>query len=141
MPGRALATSMSCSAERLIDRVQPAREISLSSSTVAICDTVHSPCGLEVTAFGLIALDGFEEGFNVAGPESARVLALDDFRKDGRASHHGLGEDLHQVAPLVAVYQDVEFAKRLRVFVEIADPLLEGAVVAVVRPQELIAFG
>src|SRR5690349_19318170 len=102
MSGCALATSMSCSAERLIDRVQPASGSS-SSSTVALRDMAHSPSGLEVPAPGLIALDSFKEGPDIACPEAARVLALNDFRKDGRSSHYGLGEDLHEVAPLVAV--------------------------------------
>ena len=56
----------------------------------------------------LFALDRFEQGLEVALAEAARAVALDDLEEHGRAVADRLGEDLEQVALVVAVDQDPE---------------------------------
>src|SRR5437660_5892447 len=56
--------------------------------------------GSEVAATRLLALDGLEQGLEVAGPEAPRPLPLDDLEEQGGAVGDGLGEDLEEVAVL-----------------------------------------
>ncbi len=58
----------------------------------------------------LLAFDGFEQGLEIALAEAAAPLALDDFIEQGGAILHRLGEDLQQVAVLVAIDQDAIFS-------------------------------
>ena len=60
----------------------------------------------EVAAGVLLALDGLEERLEVALAEAERAVALDQLEEDRRAVAERLGEDLQQVAVLVAVDQD-----------------------------------
>lgn len=68
------------------------------------------PIRLQRTAAFLFALDGFEQGFEVAFTEGLRAFALNDFEKHGRPGLDRLGEDLQQIAFVVAIDQDAEFA-------------------------------
>lgn len=62
-----------------------------------------SPPSLQRAPACLLALDGFEEGLEVAFSEGLGALALDDFDEDGGAVHQRLGEQLKEVALVVAV--------------------------------------
>ena len=73
----------------------------------------------------MFAFDGFEEGFEVAFAEAARAFALDDLVEDRRAVLDGLGEDLEQVAFVVAVDEDAEFGQFVDGLVDLADAVLE----------------
>src|SRR5687768_5319062 len=87
----------------------------------------------EVAAALLLALDRLEQGLEVALAEAERAVALDELEEDRRAVLHGLGEDLQQVAVLVAVHQDppgLELGDRRA---DLADPLDERLVVVGVR--------
>src|SRR5690349_5510825 len=61
---------------------------------------------LEVAALGLLALDGLEQGLEVAVAEAARAVALDDLEEQRGAVAGRLREDLQQVALVVAVDED-----------------------------------
>src|SRR5690242_19786208 len=62
--------------------------------------------GSEVPARVLLALDGLEEGLEVALAEAEGTVALDQLEEDRRPVAQRLGEDLQQVAVLIAVDQD-----------------------------------
>ena len=49
--------------------------------------------GSEGTAVFLLALNGFEEGLEVAFAKAFGPFALDDFKKHRGAVHHGFGEE------------------------------------------------
>src|SRR5690606_35787597 len=55
----------------------------------------------EIPAQRLLALDGFEEGLEIALAEAARALALDDLVEHRRPVLHRLGEDLKEIALVV----------------------------------------
>src|SRR6187551_2100864 len=61
---------------------------------------------LEVAAPLLLALDRLEECLEVALAETERAVPLDQLEEHGRPVADRLGEDLQQVAVLVAVDQD-----------------------------------
>ena len=65
----------------------------------------------EIAAQRLLALDRLEQGLEVALAEAARAVALDDLEEQRRAVADRLGEDLQQVALVVAVDQDAEPAR------------------------------
>src|SRR5215210_5286667 len=66
---------------------------------------------LQVAAARLLALDRLEQRLEVAVAEAARPVALDDLEEDGRAVADRLGEDLQQVALVVAVDEDALLAQ------------------------------
>src|ERR687885_1070182 len=66
---------------------------------------------LQVAALGLLALDRLEQRLEVAVAEAARAVALDDLEEDRRAVADGLGEDLQEVALVVAVDEDALLAE------------------------------
>ena len=83
----------------------------------------------EVSSPLLLTLDRLEEGLEVALSEAAGAVALDDLEEHGRPVARGLGEDLQQVALVVAVDQDPEPAQVLDVLLDLADPLRDLLVV------------
>ena len=87
----------------------------------------------------MLALDGFEEGLEVALAKALRALALDDLEEHRRTVDHRLGEELKQVAFFVAVDQDAELAQRLEVFLDFADAVEDIVVVVVRHVEELHA--
>src|SRR5262249_57635527 len=66
------------------------------------------PTCLQVAAQLLVPLDRLEECLEVAVPEAARPVALDDLEEQRRAVAEGLREDLQEIALVVAVGQDAE---------------------------------
>ena len=78
---------------------------------------------LKVAAQLLLALDGFEQGLEVAFPEGLGTFALDDFVEDGRTIHDGLGKELEEVAVLVAIDQDAQVAEVVHALVDDAAPV------------------
>src|SRR5207244_10368858 len=92
---------------------------------------------LEVAALLLLALDGLEERLEVADAESAGPVALDDLEEEGGPILHWLGEDLEQVALLVAIGLDAKLLERIHRYADVAYPLGQRHVVLVRQPQEL----
>ena len=85
----------------------------------------------------MLALDGFEEGLEVAFSEGLGAFALDDFDEYRRAVHQRFGEELQQVALVVAVDQDSELAQRGEVFVNLAHAVKDLVVVGIGNGQEV----
>ncbi len=103
------APDASCHAGRQAGAAErPAQPLQLSS-TASHAGTVFCHMGtLQVAASGLLRLDGLEERLEVADAEAPRAVALDDLEEEGRPILHGTGEDLEQVALLVAIGLDAE---------------------------------
>jgi predicted ATPase/DNA-binding CsgD family transcriptional regulator len=98
---------------------------------------------LQVAAALLLALDRLEQGLEVALAEAERAMALDELEEHGRPVADRLGEDLQQVAVLVAVDEDAAFLELLYRDTDLADPLPQHrvGVVRVRRGEELHAAG
>src|SRR5579875_399544 len=92
---------------------------------------------LQVAAPGLFAFDRLEQGLEVPLAEAHRAVPLDQLVEDRRAVFHGLGEDLQQVAVLVAVGEDAQLPQLLERHTGVADPVAEVVVVAVRGVEEL----
>src|SRR3954466_4159725 len=97
--------------------------------------------GSEVAALFLLALDRLEQGLEVALSETERAVPLDELEEDGRPVAGGLGEDLQQVAVLVAVDQDPALLQLLDRGPDLTDAgaQLGVLVVGVRRGEELDA--
>src|SRR6187397_285548 len=76
----------------------------------------------EVAATLLLALDGLEEGLEVALAETERAVPLDQLEEHGGPVADRPGEDLQQVAVLVAVDQDAAALQVLDRHPDVADP-------------------
>lgn len=75
---------------------------------------------LKVPAPPLLFLDRDEQSFEVSFTETFTSFALEDLVEDGRAIFDGFGEDLEQVAFVVAVDEDAEFFQFVYAFVDLA---------------------
>jgi hypothetical protein len=64
--------------------------------------------GLEVAAPGLLDLDGLEQCLEVADAEATTAVALDDLEEERRPILDRSGEDLEEVALLIAIGLDAE---------------------------------
>src|SRR5580692_1982206 len=95
------------------------------------------PRGLQVAATVLLALDRLEQRLEVALAETVRAVSLDQLEEHRGPVLHRLGEDLQQVAVLVPVDQDAQFAQGLDGHPGLPGPLAERVVVAVRGVQEL----
>src|SRR5437867_813630 len=84
---------------------------------------------LEVSPPGLLDLDRLEQGLEVANAEAARAVPLDDLEEEGRPVLDRPGEDLEEVALLVAVGLDAELLERLDRDADVADAIGERLVV------------
>ena len=65
---------------------------------------------LQISSRVLLALDGFEQRFEIAFAEALRAFALNDFEKECRAIFHRLGENLEQITFIIAIDEDAELA-------------------------------
>src|SRR5512141_1334400 len=95
------------------------------------------PADLQVAALGLLALQGLEEGLEVADPETPRPVALDDLEEERGAVLDRAGEDLEQEPFLVAVGFDAQPLERFVRHTHVPDTLLEPHVVLVRHLEEL----
>src|SRR3984885_7216789 len=95
----------------------------------------------EVSAPRLLELDGLEQILEVALAESLRPVPFDHLEEHRRPVLNRLGEDLQQVAVLVAVGEDPEFAQLVERDPGVANPLPEYVVIAVRRVEEVNASG
>src|ERR671927_175813 len=97
----------------------------------------------EVAAPFLLALDRLEECLEVALAETERAVPLDELEEDGGPVAGRLGEDLQQVAVLVAVDQDAALLQLLDGRADLADAgaQLRVLVVRVRCRQKLDALG
>src|SRR3954453_4801172 len=92
---------------------------------------------LEVAAPVLLALDRLEECLEVALAEAQRAVSLDQLEEDRRPVAGRLGEDLQQVAVLVAVDQDAALLQLLDRGAHGADALPQfGVLVLGVRRRQ-----
>ena len=94
---------------------------------------------LEVPALCLLAFDRLEQRLEVADPEAARAVPLDDLEEERRAVLDGPGEDLEEVALLVPVGLDAELLERVDRDPDVADAVGQRGVVLVRQPEELDA--
>src|SRR6185503_21036270 len=99
--------------------------------------------GLEVAALGLLALQRLEQRLEVALAEAQRAVPLDELEEHGGAVADRLGEDLQQVAVLVAVDEHATRLQLLDRHPHLADPRpeLRVLVVRVGCGEELDALG
>src|SRR5262245_27795743 len=79
------------------------------------------PLTSQGTAPGLLVLDGLEQGLEVPLAEAPGPVALDDLEEEGGSVLHRLGEDLQQVALLVAIDEDSQVGELAQVLVDGAD--------------------
>src|SRR4051794_35460625 len=93
--------------------------------------------GLKIAPQRLLALDGLEERLEVAVAEAAGAVTLDHLEEDRRPVADRLGEDLQQVALVVAVDEDAEPLEILEVLGDLADPVRRVVVVGLGRVEEL----
>src|SRR3954452_19824631 len=85
----------------------------------------------------LLALDRLEEGLEVALAEAERPVPLDELEEHRRAVTQGLGEDLQEVAALVAVDEDAAPLELLDRHADLADAGAQlGVLVVRVRGAE-----
>ncbi len=75
----------------------------------------------------LLALDGFEERLEVALAEPAAALALDDLEEERGPVLDRLGEELQQVALLVAIDEDAQRANDVDGLVDRPDAARQAA--------------
>src|SRR5438876_4849659 len=61
---------------------------------------------LQISSSFLLALEGFEKRFEISFTEALGSLALNDFEKEGRPVFDWFGENLEQVAFVVAINQN-----------------------------------
>src|SRR3954471_13070278 len=94
---------------------------------------------LQVSPTGLLALDRLEQRLEVALAEAERAVPLDELEEHRRAVLDRLGEDLQQVAVLVAVSEDLQLAQLVERDPGVADPGAELVVVGIRRLEELDA--
>src|SRR3954453_18487560 len=94
------------------------------------------PC-LQVSPAGLLALDRLEQRLEVALAEAHRAVPLDQLEEDRRAVLDRLGEDLQEVAVLVAVGENLQLTQLIERDACLADPGAEVVVVAVRGVEEL----
>src|SRR5216117_246665 len=106
------------------------------------------PCGLplknlgdakghsEIAPEGLLALDRLEEGLEVPLAETARAVTLDYLEEERGPILRRLGEDLEEVAVLVAVGEDPQPAQVVPVLADLANAIGDVLVVGVGRREE-----
>ena len=58
---------------------------------------------LQIASRGLLALDGFEQRFEIAFAEALRAFALNNLKEERRAIFHRLGENLEQITFVIAI--------------------------------------
>src|SRR6185436_17100616 len=96
---------------------------------------------LEIAPGRLFRFDRFEERLEVALAESAAAVALDDLEEERRPVLDGAGEDLEEVALVVAVDQDAQLLDLVHRLADLADALGQVLVVVLRHAEELHAVG
>src|SRR5262245_59884924 len=97
---------------------------------------------LQVPPTFLFPLDGFEQRLEVSLAEAERAVPLDQLEEDRRAVLYRFGEDLEQVAVLVAVDQDTARLELLDRHADGTDAFAQlGIVVVRVRRVEELDAG
>src|SRR4051794_2364255 len=97
------------------------------------------PEGSQIASQCLLALDGLEQRLEVALAEAAGAVALDDLEEDRRAVAERLGEDLQQVALVVAIDEDAQALQVGERLGDLAHPLRDVVVIGLRRLEELDA--
>src|SRR5437016_9327735 len=84
----------------------------------------------------LLALDRFEQRFEVPFAEAARAVPLDDLEEQRGAVLDRLGEDLQEVTFIVAVHEDAQLAELAEILVDLADARRQHVVVRLRHAEE-----
>src|SRR5579871_2094649 len=111
-----------------------------TSRLEAIQAWFQPPANLQIAAQRLPALDGLEERLEVALSKATRAFTLNDLEEDGWAILHVLGEDLQQIAIVVAVHQNAQLRQFFDWFVYLADAPFLLIILAVNFLNELYAL-
>src|SRR5712691_6413729 len=90
----------------------------------------------ETAPEGLLTLDRLEQGLEIPLAEAARAVALDHLEEERRAILSRLGEDLEEVAVLVAVGEDPQPPQVVPVLADLADAIGDVFVIGVGRREE-----
>src|SRR4051794_34550474 len=85
---------------------------------------------LQISPLRLLALDRLKQRLEIALAKGAAALTLDDFVEQRRPVFHRLGEDLEHVALVIAVNKNAEFLQFIYRLIDLADALLQAAVIA-----------
>src|SRR5579884_3579748 len=136
LPGLAERPAARGKGERTVaDAAQRAR---LPARRPRVVEEVRLPL-LEVPAQRLLALDRLEQGLEVALAEGRRAVPLDHLEEDRRPVLRGLGEDLQQVAVVVAVDEDPVLLQYRPLLGDLAHAPRRFVVVGVGRVEKLEA--
>src|SRR5437016_11811634 len=84
----------------------------------------------QIASRSLLALDGFEERFEIAFAETLRAFALNDLEKERRAVFHRLGENLEQITLVIAIDQNAQALQRVQFFINMAHAIEQRVVVS-----------
>src|SRR5262249_44259683 len=84
----------------------------------------------------LLVFNGLEEGLEVPLAKASRPVALDDLEEEGGTVLYGLGEDLEQVALLVAIDEDSQVGDLADVLGDRADAVGEQLIIGARDLQE-----
>ena len=82
---------------------------------------------LQRTAAGLLALDRLEESLEITLAEALRPAALDDLEEQRRSVLHRLGEDLEQIALVIAIDEDPQLGELAQVLLDGTDAVGQAA--------------
>src|SRR5207249_12131929 len=77
---------------------------------------------LKIPSEGLLAFDRLEQRFEVPGSEAAGAAALDDLEEERGPVLDGAGEDLEQIALVVAVHEDAQALEVAVALEDLPDP-------------------
>src|SRR5438874_13054082 len=94
---------------------------------------------LQIASRGLLALDGFEQGFEITLTKALRDFALNDLKKQRRSILHRLCENLQQITFIIAINQNAQPPQGIQFFIDVANPIGERFVVSRRNLQELDA--
>ncbi len=100
-----------------------------------ICDFER----LKISASPLFFFDRNEQRFEISFAEAFAAFALENFVENGRAVFDRFGEDLQQIAFVVAVNEDAEFLQAFDVFIDLADTFGNFVIIRIRHTQEFDA--
>src|SRR6266511_5075340 len=92
---------------------------------------------LQISSRSLLALDGFEQRFEIAFAEALCAFALNNFKEERRAILYRLRENLEQITFIIAIDQDTELFQRIQFLVNMTHAVEQRVVVSRRYFQEL----
>src|SRR6266853_3926404 len=91
----------------------------------------------QIASRRLLALDGFEERFEIAFAETLSAFALNDLEKERWAIFHRLCEDLQQITFIIAIDENTQLFQCVQFFVDVANTIEQRVIVSRRNSQEL----